>query len=139
MSELKLKCLIKWLGEASFERILCYHPDGESFYCIDIQGKNAWPFRRARSELEAALVEGRAMVVLADPYVSSMPVKLSEKHAKMRDQAYAAIRDLVEDPQMLVYERKQAASAIQRKQNKEAFHFTTYFKYLRRYWRRVFQ
>jgi hypothetical protein len=135
--------LIKWIGEEGFERVLCYHPGGEHYYCISPEGNTAWPFLRKRTEVEDALKEGKAIVVAEDPWVSALRPQLPREHEKMRDDAYEVIRELVEDKQCLVYDRRTAGPEIRRaaathslQEDKKPVHVTTVYKYLRRYWQR---
>jgi hypothetical protein len=143
MQELRLKCLIKWIGEEGLERVLCYHPGGEHYYCIAIEGDNAWPFLRKRVDLEGALKDGKAIIIAQDPCVSALRPNLPPEHQKVRDAAYEVIRELVEDKQCLVYDRKTAGPEIRRaaathslQEDKKPVHITTVYKYLRRYWQR---
>lgn len=136
MPELKLKCLIKWIGEEGCERVLCYHPGGEHYYCIALAGDGVWPFLRKRADVEAALKEGRALVLAEDPWASALRPTLPKEHEDRRDAAYRVIKDLVEDKQCLVYDRRTSGAEIRRVATMHGVHVTTVYKYLRRYWQR---
>ena len=143
--EIKLKGLIKWMGEDGFERVLCYHPDGEHYYCIATEGKSAWPFRRRISEVVEALDTGSAVAIQDDPYQQALrlEISLTPANRKRRDDAYGVIRDLVEDPQCLVYDRRTSGAVIKQAAASHSLgtagkpaHVTTVYKYLRRFWQR---
>lgn len=143
MPELKLKCLIKWVIEGSLERVLCYHPDGKHYYCFNVEQKSAWPFLRRCDELERAIASGKEAFVLAqDPFEAKLRPTPSPEHEKMQKDAYAVIKDLVDDKQRLVYDRKTAGAEIRRAaaahslSGEKPVHPTTVTKYLRRFWQR---
>jgi hypothetical protein len=143
--QLRLGCLVKWIGEERLERVLCYHPDGNRYYCIAAEGKRSWPFTRNCSEFLEAMAAARVVIIEKDPWsaVQRPESMLSERHRKIRDDAYDTIRELVEDPCRLVYDRRTRGAEIRRvaashsvKTGRKAMHATTIAKYLIRFWQR---
>jgi putative transposase len=143
--QLILGCLIKWIGQEGVERALCYHPGGSHYYCIAVDPPNAWPFARPCTEIVDAINDRRAVIIDRDPWAAALQPEsmLSERHRKMRDNAYEVIRELVEDPRRLVYDRKTSGAEIRRaagahsvKAGCARMHITTIYKYLRRFWQR---
>jgi putative transposase len=131
-----LNSIIKWTNSGRSERVLCLHPAGQHYYCIDIKQKSAWPILRACADVDVALKESRAIIMEHDQLAASLQTEHAptDQQRRMRDKAWEAIQYLVLDEQRAVMDLEKSDSLIRAAARRANLHRTTIYKYLRRYW-----
>lgn len=108
---------------------------------FDVQDEQAWPTWQTRAEVEAALQQGEARILSADPYVKLL-LPADErvvKHQAQRDLVWGIIRPLVETeagqarPEIFLPEERRRLIGVRVKETGRARRLIK--RDLRRYWR----
>jgi putative transposase len=139
MSEIVCNSVIEWRDEklniSSVERILWISPDSTTVVVIDIGNMTNWPIVRFLDELESALKEGTAKRLTVDPY--SRFFNSSDdyiiKHIKTRDNAWTAIKGIVEE-EPNIYDPPHRGRLVRQVCEEQGLHKKVVYDYLRRYW-----
>lgn len=118
-------CRILWIDSA---RSLAY--------VFELHSKLAHPTLVPYDALLADVREGRAEVLLRDPYaISADPATLPPRYLEVRDRAWAIVRALIAD-EPAIYQARLRGRLVQ---EQSALHGVTHpsvYRYLRRYWER---
>ncbi len=128
--------LIEWKSEdedTSIERILWL--DDEMAYVININ-KNRVPFIRRLKDIDDALGDGNAKIKEDDKFmVVTKEEDIPEKHKKIRDKAWKAIMEMV-DEEPDIYQSTFRRKLIKKASETHGLSEAWVLEYLKRYWKR---
>ena len=128
--------LIEWKSEdedTSIERILWL--DDEMAYVININ-KNRVPFIRRLKDIDDALGDGNAKIKEDNKLmVVTKEEDIPEKHKKIRDKAWKAIMEMV-DEEPDIYQSTFRRKLIKKASETHGLSEAWVLEYLKRYWKR---
>jgi putative transposase len=132
--------LIEWLddqGQSHIERILWIDSSHTDTYLFDVQDPKAMPVWRRMADLVNWIEQGDARVLAADPFLVGMRSEedISDLHRTHRDQAWTAIRPLVERNDGTLFVANKRGAIVEAACLGAGVSKPTIYSYLRRYWR----
>lgn len=127
--------LIKWNKENFIKIVRILWVENGWIYLIDINSNNM-PYLRSVAEIEIEIANGNAEFYKEDPYCAVFNEEdIPQRHKEIRNKAWEAIKDLVEDmPQIFqsLYRRRSIREAAKKYSISE----TSIVGYIKRFWKR---
>ena len=116
-------------------RVLWIDPDAIITYLIDITDHNAWPVLRRVREVIDEIVTEELVKIKDDPFNAIMSDQISDANLEKRDQAWAAIKEIVtNEPDC--YDKSKRNAMLSAAMQTHNITRPTIQKFLRRYWQR---
>ncbi len=117
-------------------RILWIDRAQTSAYIFQLHQRGAAPELVALAQLSADLHEGRARLLLTDPYqVAIDTTTLPPRHREVRDRAWAIVQELIQDEPGIYQARVRGRLVLELSERHGVSHPSVY-RYLRRFWER---
>jgi hypothetical protein len=127
--------LIEWNDTKNTQRIL--HNDGEFIAAINIFSGKGMPEIWRYDELKGAFLNGSFRILEKDPYTHFLipETEISEKHKRRRDIAWELIREIIEAPNLEVFNPRIRGKLIAQTAKKNNKDTKTIYRLLERYWK----
>jgi hypothetical protein len=137
---LYVKQLIEWSndqGQPNIERLLWVDPSNSDAYLFNVQNPKAMPVWRRIVDLESAIQQGEARILVEDPFLNGMrpETDIPDRHRIHRDQAWSVIQPLIEAADGAVFVPEKRGPLVEKVCASAGVSKPTIYSYLRRYWR----
>ncbi|MDQ0159475.1 Mu transposase C-terminal domain-containing protein [Alkalibacillus salilacus] len=135
MISLSVNDVLKAVDSDLTYRILWIDEGGIIAYLIDVYDEKAIPFVQSTNEIRQQIVSDELVKVKDFDGHPAINVSITEKQKKHRDDAWDAIRSVVElEPDL--YQRDKRGEIVKKLVKQTGISRISLYKYLRRYWQR---